>query len=105
MLLVCKEEWGLRRGYNAVMSLPVDDMEILESETSVDTGYVIIVKTKSFVLQLHFDAEDDKLAWVKVLPLHTPPIHCLSILCIVISKITMALSTVLIKRKLSLYNV
>ena len=50
MLLVCKEEWGLRRGYNAVMSLPVDGMEILESETTVNKGYVIIVKTKSFVL-------------------------------------------------------
>ena len=73
MLLVCKEEWGLRRGYNAVMSLPVDDMEILESETSVDTGYVIIVKTKSFVLQLHFDVKDDKLAWVKVLALPSRP--------------------------------
>ena len=73
VLLVCKK-WGLRRiSYNIVMRLPVDDMQILDSDTSVDTGYVIIVKTKSFVLQLLFENEDDKLAWVKVLTLRSSP--------------------------------
>ena len=71
LLLVCKE-WVMRRiagymGYNVVMSLPVDGMNILDCESSPANDYVIIVKTKSFVLHLRFDTEEEKLDWLKVL--------------------------------------